>query len=51
MTRFTPSRPWDSSSNDPNDETFGDVVERIDVQNTDDGFDRRSEERRVGKEC
>ena len=40
MTRFTPSRPWDSSSNDPNDETFGDVVERIDVPNTDDGFDR-----------
>jgi formimidoylglutamase len=39
MTRFAPSRPWDSPSNDPNDETFGDVVGRIDVPNTDDGLE------------
>lgn len=38
MTRFTPSRPWDSSSNDPNDETFGDVVERTTMRDLrDDG--------------
>ena len=28
MTGFAPASPWESSGGDPNDETFGDVVER-----------------------
>jgi len=29
MTGFTSGRPWESTAGDPNDETFGDVVERV----------------------
>jgi formiminoglutamase len=39
MTRFSPSRPWDSTASDPNDETFGDIVERVTVPNLETGLD------------
>ena len=39
MSRFAPSRPWDSTASDPNDETFGDVVERVTVPDLETGVD------------
>lgn len=35
MTAFQPSPRWESSSGDPNDETFGDVVEAADAREPD----------------
>jgi formimidoylglutamase len=32
MTGFTPASPWESTATDPADETFGDVVERANLQ-------------------
>jgi formimidoylglutamase len=38
MTGFAPASPWESSGGDPNDETFGDVVERTTLRDLrDDG--------------
>jgi formimidoylglutamase len=39
MSRFAPSRPWDSTAGDPSDETFGDVVERVSPPDLEAGVD------------